>query len=629
MVNIQPFLHLKGFILKINMVEVQKQSTEFYSAGVANQDGTNSAVTGNGQVYRNGAAVPGEFAPFTFNNGDLIGCGVNPDIGSIDYFKNGTYVYTLTGISGTPLSARVGHNASSAVTATINCGQQPFAASNVTHNIDAGTVEIDGETYGTLYQPLGSTTATLTIADAGTLGLIEGTPTMTAKVGGATGTYVSHTDTELVLGNTNGTWSTASETAISDTELTIAAIDPNDFVMTSSEFSATPLEATHGSSTWQVTEVADTTYASPVIDVTSESALTTYNAGGLEGDTTYRARVKHTSSNDVDSLWSEEVHQNIFKTEPALLDTPDATMYGLRFDSDRETQLYKEFSGQSNTYTISCWAKATTPTENGYIFTQVSSALAGSPQYNDITGLGVNAGNYRWYASDSNIVIGTATANTWTHLVVKVEAGSVTTYINGVEGGTGTTPSLIDDVWRIGVREANQDFWFNGYLSDIYFVDGHALEPTEFGSLFPQDPSAADRRWGPLDSSVVTANINNYEPTPDVVPNYDQKWSDSLVNTGSYFGGSSAAQAFDGDTSTAATVLNNSTRNQALIIRPIPCSKVQFSLSPQGDGNQFYKINGGDPTPQAVKPWKDLLNWFLWKLTKEINLILLVSDGSK
>ena len=36
--------------------------------------------------------------------------------------------------------------------ATYNFGQQPFAASNVTYDQAAGTVEIDGETYNTLYQ---------------------------------------------------------------------------------------------------------------------------------------------------------------------------------------------------------------------------------------------------------------------------------------------------------------------------------------------------------------------------------------------------------------------------------------------------------------------------------------------
>ena len=65
-------------------------------------------------------------------------------------------------------------------------------------------------------------------------------------------------------------------------------------------------------------------------------------------------------------------------------------------------------------------------------------------------------------------------------------------------------------------------------MSDVYFVDGHALEPTEFGALFPQDPSEPNRRWGPLDSAVVKDNINTFEPEAlyDSRPNYDQKWSD-------------------------------------------------------------------------------------------------------
>ena len=393
---------------------------------------------------------------------------------------------------------------------TYNFGQQPFAASNVTHDIDAGTVEIDGETYSTLYQPLGSTTATLTIADAGTLGSIEGTPTMTAKFGGATGTYASHTDTELVLSNTRGAWSVASETAISDTEHTIAAIDPNDFVMTSSEFSATPLEATHGSSTWQVTEVADTTYANPVIDVTSESALTTYNAGGLKGDTTYRARVKHTSSNDVDSLWSEEVHQNIFKTEPALLDTPDATMYGLRFDDTRETVLTSTIKSDIDSYTVSVWVKYTNTGVNKII--EIGDAGANyfeiRTQNNKIISYSVVNS-----AQASLTLTSAAEANRWYHVVVSRTATEFKGYLDGgspVVSTANTYKLKNTETVTLGQNSAGtKAYQSNGYRSDYYFVDGHALEPTEFGALFPQDPSAADRRWGPLDSSVVTANINN------------------------------------------------------------------------------------------------------------------------
>ena len=574
----------------------------------------------SGFLYAPGSAnLTSGYTPVADSSGDIIGVAYDKDDESLTFFVNGEQIQKDGSAVTVNTSEYAGQNTYAqftgygSVPATANFGQQPFAASNVTHDWDAGTVEIDGETYSTLYQPLGSTTATLTIADAGTLGSIEGTPTMTAKFGGATGTYASHTDTELVLSNTRGAWSVASETAISDTEHTIAAIDPNDFVMTSSEFSATPLEATHGSSTWQVTEVADTTYASPVINVTSEGALTTYNAGGLEGDTTYRARVKHTSSNNVESLWSEEVHQNIFKTEPTLLDTPDATMYGLRFDSPRKTVLTRTPTTASNrkTWTWSGWVKLTGTDEFNYLFDAVTT----NPDTGENAIRYIN-GKINWYSNLTGESIETTNAFTdirWIHVAFNydstnaAESDRIRIYVDGERQSlSGTYPSLnaeprINDtnVHTIGGSGGYIERELNGYLSDVYFVDGWALEPTEFGALFPQDPSAADRRWGPLDSSVVTANINDYEPTPDAVPNYDQKWSDNLVNSWNYSAGSSAEQAFDGDDSTSATILNNNL-NQSLTFTPdtpIPCSKVQFKLSPQGDGNTYYRINGGDPAP--------------------------------
>ena len=129
-------------------------STEYHSAGVANQDGVNFTVSGNGQIYRNGAAAAGGGAPFQFDSGDLIGCIVRPDAKTIDYYKNGTFVYTYTGLVGTSFATRSGHNAGSIVTATVNCGQQLFAGSNITHDLKARTVVINNSTYGTLNQLL-------------------------------------------------------------------------------------------------------------------------------------------------------------------------------------------------------------------------------------------------------------------------------------------------------------------------------------------------------------------------------------------------------------------------------------------------------------------------------------------
>ena len=57
----------------------------------------------------------------------------------------------------------------------------------------------------------------------------------------------------------------------------------------------------------------------------------------------------------------------------------------------------------------------------------------------------------------------------------------------------------------------------DGYLSDLYVVDGQALEPTAFGKFF-------DGKWGPLDSSDVLVNIG-YKESPLTLPRTWQKWS--------------------------------------------------------------------------------------------------------
>ena len=565
-------------------------------------------LRGDGVLGTDAQLVSG--TTLTFGQGDVVGCAVDVDNNTYTVFVNGVEGGTYSSKGGIPdfsLASPMANGADGNIQ-TSNFGQQPFAASNVTHDWDAGTVEIDGETYGTLYQPLGSTTATLTIADAGTLGSIEGTPTMTAKFGGATGTYASHTDTELVLSNTSGAWSVASETAISDTEHTIAAIDPNDFVMTSSEFSATPLEATHGSSTWQVTEVADTTYANPVIDVTSESALTTYNAGGLEGDTIYRARVKHTSTNNVDSDWSDTISQNVFKTEPTLLEIPDADMHGLRFDDVRQTKMYRVADAAIETYTFSTWFKWTKKGSHSFIFSKGNN--------NDGLRIGAN-GEVGAYDSngltDSDLSV---TENTWSHIVLKVNAKVVELYVNGVKATISKTFSTVGPAGEpinLGYFTTNAANITNGYMSDVYFVDGQALEPEVFGALFPEDPSEPNRRWGPLDSSDVKANIAGGVKSPsDTCPNYSEKWSDISWSTTGSNTGFAIENGFDGDISTKAAVTGSTSGVLTLDFDDLfPASDGPYTLKVYVWDTRKAGVNGGTtvdyvPTSTATVNLVDL-----------------------
>ena len=82
--------------------------------------------------------------------GDRVGVAINFATDNLTIFANDSAIIS-TGLNGnTKLRPSVAQSGAAA----FNFGQQPFAASNVTHDLAAGTVEIDGVTYSTLYQEL-------------------------------------------------------------------------------------------------------------------------------------------------------------------------------------------------------------------------------------------------------------------------------------------------------------------------------------------------------------------------------------------------------------------------------------------------------------------------------------------
>ena len=158
----------------------------------------------------------------------------------------------------------------------------------------------------------------------------------------------------------------------------------------------------------------------------------------------------------------------------------------------------------------------------------------------------------------------------------------------GVFVGTSPTQDGLDPLYA------------DGYLSDlyVYFVDGHALEPTDFGAMFPADPSEPNRRWGPLDSTVVIDNINNYVPTPDAGPNYEQKWSDGLeFPGGQYTGGNCKLDAgFNGDTGNGVCAEPN---GSVVICNFSPAISGELEIWSRGDSvtlNRTYILTDDDAT---------------------------------
>ena len=106
----------------------------------------------------------------------------------------------------------------------------------------------------------------------------------------------------------------------------------------------------------------------------------------------------------------------------------------------------------------------------------------------------------------------------WYHVVIKVdttqgtEANRFKMYINGVQEtsfSTATYPSQNDDLIintniYLGTYDTSNNF-FHGYLAEVVYADGQALDATSFGE-FDEDSGI----WKPIDVSGLTAGTNGF-----------------------------------------------------------------------------------------------------------------------
>ena len=215
---------------------------------------------------------------------------------------------------------------------------------------------------------------------------------------------------------------------------------------------------------------------------------------------------------------------------------PSATMSGLRFDGSRSTVLSRQMEVGS-TWTYSAWIKKTESPD----FDLLSQGLASF----QARLLFQSTGKFTFLGDGGNLTTSnTFDLNTWHHVVFTADNTNISISVNGGTPETGTVTSKFSQaLTRIGNTESPAATIGNGYLSDVYFVDGEALEPEVFGKSF-------EGKWGPLDSAVVLENIKGKTKSPyEERPNMDQKWSDDFSTSSSYLSGT-AANVFDGDLST-------------------------------------------------------------------------------
>ena len=132
-------------------------------------------------------------------------------------------------------------------------------------------------------------------------------------------------------------------------------------------------------------------------------------------------------------------------------------------------------------------------------------------------------------------------------------------YVNGAQTNTSAYPLAVGQNVAVGANPAlSYGEKFNGYLSEVYFVDGYVKPPETFGKYFPNDTDP-DKRWGPLDSTVVEAAINTGPIQPyDTRANTSQVWSNQVTaTTGTVNPSYPITNAFDGNFSTFALCSTN------------------------------------------------------------------------
>jgi hypothetical protein len=194
----------------------------------------------------------------------------------------------------------------------------------------------------------------------------------------------------------------------------------------------------------------------------------------------------------------------------------------LRFNDDDSAYLSRTHTsgGNRKTWTWSGWAKKTeTGNARNSLFGCHSSG-------SDVASLRWQDDHIEWFDYNSGYRVQITTAvehrdpSAWYHIVIALDTTQATSsdraklYINGVQLtdlGATAYPSLNADLkinttlshW-IGGSAQYSDRYMDGYLAEVHFIDGTALDPTSFGE------TGTYGEWKPKEVTGLTYGTNGF-----------------------------------------------------------------------------------------------------------------------
>ena len=282
----------------------------------------------------------------------------------------------------------------------------------------------------------------------------------------------------------------------------------------------------------------------------------------------------------------------------------------LKFDSAAENRLDRTAgSGSGTTWTLALWVKK--QGNDCHVFGAGDAST-------DRFGFGFNGSDKIFaFVIDSNSTVFSITTsavfrdNGWYHIVLVADTTNGTqadrfkVYVNGVlqtVSGTLMPDSQDTNVnsavtHTFGRRSYTDSDHFNGQITNAYLIDGQALEESDFGFTDPLTNTWRPKKYkGTFGTNGFWLPMDGNSPIGEDksgVPNLNDGtvWSNSLTSSSGFRSSEPKENAFDGDTSSICSAVNDGTITFTSPVAFASDSTIKVVVH---GGDHTVTVNGGD-----------------------------------
>ena len=257
----------------------------------------------------------------------------------------------------------------------------------------------------------------------------------------------------------------------------------------------------------------------------------------------------------------------------------------LLWDDGNNSNLYKATGSTDTTWTVAMWVKRSKLSSLQYFFSWGGDGI----NFDSSDRISIwNGSDYRYTTAVFR------DTSSWYHLTISCNAGTITIYVNGVAHALSSSVSYpaLGNVY-FGRWSSNTSYNFDGYLADIYGIEGSALDHTSF---------TESNDYGGLKPKAYTGSFGNNGFHIDAQPSNS---ADLLVTS---------IDRNDGDTTFADSAqghgltVSGDTKHSIAVGNPFTGEDRAMYFDASGD---YVTVDDSDDLTLSTDDWT-IEGWFKW-----------------